>query len=36
MGRGIFIIGTDTDAGKTFVTAGLTYALTKQQRCHTL
>lgn len=27
MGKGIFIIGTDTDVGKTFVTAGLTYKL---------
>lgn len=27
MGRGIFVIGTDTDVGKTFVTAGLTYKL---------
>jgi len=29
MGRGIFIIGTDTDVGKTFVTGGLTYILNK-------
>ncbi len=27
MGKGIFIIGTDTDVGKTFVTAGLIYKL---------
>ena len=27
MGKGIFIIGTDTDVGKTFVTAALTYKL---------
>ncbi|PAB59888.1 dethiobiotin synthase [Anaeromicrobium sediminis] len=27
MGRGIFIVGTDTDVGKTFVTAGLVYKL---------
>ena len=27
MGKGIFIIGTDTDVGKTFVTAGITYKL---------
>lgn len=27
MGKGIFIIGTDTDVGKTFVSAGLTYKL---------
>jgi len=27
MGRGIFIIGTDTDVGKTFVTGALTYIL---------
>lgn len=27
MGKGIFVIGTDTDVGKTFVTAGLTYKL---------
>lgn len=27
MGKGIFIIGTDTDVGKTFVTGGLTYKL---------
>lgn len=27
MGRGIFIIGTDTDVGKTFITGGLTYIL---------
>ena len=27
MGRGIFILGTDTDVGKTFVTAGITYTL---------
>lgn len=27
MGKGIFIIGTDTDVGKTFITAGLTYKL---------
>ena len=32
MGRGIFIIGTDTDAGKTFVTAGLTYALKQNNK----
>ena len=32
MGRGIFIIGTDTDAGKTFVTAGLTYALKQNKK----
>lgn len=29
MSKGIFIIGTDTDVGKTFVTAGITYALRK-------
>jgi dethiobiotin synthetase len=27
MAKGIFIVGTDTDVGKTFVTAGITYAL---------
>lgn len=27
MGKGIFIIGTDTDVGKTFITAGITYKL---------
>lgn len=27
MGKGIFIIGTDTDVGKTFVTAGIAYKL---------
>lgn len=27
MGKGVFIIGTDTDVGKTFVTAGITYKL---------
>lgn len=27
MGKGIFVIGTDTDVGKTFVSAGLTYKL---------
>lgn len=29
MGKGIFIIGTDTDVGKTFITAGITYKLIK-------
>lgn len=29
MGKGIFVIGTDTDVGKTYVTAGLTYKLKK-------
>lgn len=29
MSRGIFIIGTDTDVGKTFITGGLTYVLRK-------
>lgn len=29
MSKGIFVIGTDTDAGKTFVTAGITYILRK-------
>ncbi|MCY6370795.1 dethiobiotin synthase [Clostridium ganghwense] len=29
MSKGIFIIGTDTDVGKTFVTAGITYVLRK-------
>lgn len=32
MGRGIFIVGTDTDAGKTFATAGLTYALKQNKK----
>ncbi|MCC3868961.1 dethiobiotin synthase [Terrisporobacter mayombei] len=32
MRKGIFIIGTDTDAGKTFVTAGLTYALKQNKK----
>lgn len=27
MGKGIFIIGTDTDVGKTFVNGGITYKL---------
>lgn len=27
MGKGIFVIGTDTDVGKTFVTGGLVYKL---------
>ncbi|MEG0843966.1 MAG: dethiobiotin synthase [Romboutsia sp.] len=27
MGKGIFIVGTDTDVGKTFVTAGIVYNL---------
>ena len=26
MGKGIFIAGTDTDVGKTFITAGLNYS----------
>lgn len=29
MSKGIFVIGTDTDVGKTFVTAGITYVLRK-------
>ncbi len=29
MSKGIFVIGTDTDVGKTFVTAGITYILRK-------
>ncbi len=29
MAKGLFIIGTDTDVGKTFVTAGITYILRK-------
>lgn len=29
MSKGIFIVGTDTDVGKTFVTAGLNYILRK-------
>lgn len=29
MGKGIFILGTDTDVGKTFVTAGLVHVLRK-------
>lgn len=29
MGKGIFVLGTDTDVGKTFVTAGLVYILNK-------
>ncbi|AOY76534.1 dethiobiotin synthase [Clostridium formicaceticum] len=29
MGKGLFIVGTDTDVGKTFVTAGMTYLLRK-------
>lgn len=29
MNKGIFIIGTDTDVGKTFVTAGINYILRK-------
>ncbi|MCY6484702.1 dethiobiotin synthase [Clostridium aestuarii] len=29
MAEGIFIVGTDTDVGKTFVTAGITYVLRK-------
>lgn len=32
MGRGIFIVGTDTDAGKTFVTTGLSYSLRKANK----
>ncbi|MCT4595926.1 MAG: dethiobiotin synthase [Anaeromicrobium sp.] len=27
MGKGVFVVGTDTDVGKTFVTAGLVYKL---------
>lgn len=30
MGKGIFIIGTDTDIGKTFVTGGIVYKLKTQ------
>lgn len=30
MGKGIFIVGTDTDIGKTFVTSGITYKLKEQ------
>ncbi len=30
VGKGIFIIGTDTDVGKTFVTAGMAYRLRKE------
>ncbi|URZ88249.1 dethiobiotin synthase [Floricoccus penangensis] len=29
MGKAIFVLGTDTDVGKTFVTGGLTYSLVK-------
>ncbi len=29
MAKGLFVIGTDTDVGKTFVTAGITYILRK-------
>jgi len=29
LNKGIFIIGTDTDVGKTFVTAGINYVLKK-------
>ncbi|QZY56933.1 dethiobiotin synthase [Crassaminicella profunda] len=29
MSKGIFVLGTDTDVGKTFITAGLTYTLRK-------
>ncbi|MBC2580966.1 dethiobiotin synthase [Clostridium sp. DJ247] len=29
MSNGLFVIGTDTDVGKTFVTAGITYVLRK-------
>lgn len=29
MGKGIFIAGTDTDVGKTFITAGLNYSFRK-------
>jgi dethiobiotin synthetase len=29
MGKGLFVVGSDTDVGKTFVTAGLTYVLNK-------
>ncbi|AKL94812.1 dethiobiotin synthetase BioD [Clostridium aceticum] len=29
MGKGLFIVGTDTDIGKTFVTAGMTHLLRK-------
>jgi len=32
MGRGLFIVGSDTDVGKTFVTAGLTYTLKKTSK----
>ncbi len=32
MGRGIFIIGTDTDVGKTFVSAAVAYILNKNGR----
>lgn len=32
MGKGIFIIGTDTDAGKTFVTTGLAYVLKQNNK----
>lgn len=31
MGKGIFVLGTDTDVGKTFISAGLTYVLRKHQ-----
>ncbi|SHJ48703.1 dethiobiotin synthase [Tepidibacter formicigenes] len=31
MGKGVFIIGTDTDVGKTFVSAGITYMLRKNE-----
>ncbi|TYQ15835.1 UNVERIFIED_CONTAM: dethiobiotin synthetase [Acetivibrio alkalicellulosi] len=34
MGKGIFILGTDTDVGKTFITAGINYILNKNNfRC---
>lgn len=29
MGKGLFVLGTDTDVGKTFVSAGITYILRK-------
>lgn len=29
MSKGLFIVGTDTDVGKTFITAGITYILRK-------